>query len=49
MTLFSVPNYNGKNLAAYAVMYGVFDGDRKLSDFEKTIVEDASPYGLYKL
>lgn len=28
MTLFSVPNYNEKNLGAYAVLYGLYDGDK---------------------
>ena len=25
MTLFSVPNYNEKNLGAYCVLYGLYD------------------------
>ena len=30
MTLFSVPNYNGSNLGAYCVLYGLYDENMKI-------------------
>lgn len=47
MTLFSVPNYNDKNLAAYAVLYGLYDDNRQPTNSEKQVLKDSSPLGLY--
>eukprot|EP00703_Trepomonas_sp_PC1_P005782 JAP90824.1 Serine/threonine-protein phosphatase [Trepomonas sp. PC1] len=47
MTLFSVPNYNEKNLGAYCVLYGLYDEAQTPSESQKRAMKDVSPLALY--
>lgn len=49
-TLFSVPNYAGTNLGAYAVFFGLYDKDHALTDSEKAVLgQDATAADQYSL
>ncbi|KAH0569435.1 Serine/threonine-protein phosphatase [Spironucleus salmonicida] len=47
-TLFSVPNYNGNNLGAYMVFYGIYDENKEVSQIIKGIYgENATAKDVY--
>ena len=47
MTLFSVPNYNGSNLGAYCVFYGLYDENMKIDQYDIKNGRD-TPEKVYK-
>ncbi|CAL5976454.1 Serine/threonine_protein phosphatase 5 [Hexamita inflata] len=49
MTLFSVPNYNEKNLGAYCVLYGLYDAEKQPNDLQRRSLKDCSAKALYEI
>ena len=49
MTLFSVPNYNEKNVGAYCVLYGLYDHNKQPTEAQKRSFKDMNAKKLYEL